>query len=83
MKGDFWPNGTIKSFCADNPSDFRYLQERLSWLALLSINFGILLIVLEVILDQAALGITGRILQALGLSAFVLGNWQRIKGFDA
>jgi hypothetical protein len=54
-------------------------QERLSWMAFLLLNAGILLVVLDVPFDLAGLAFIGRILEVAGLFAFVLGNWRRVK----
>lgn len=57
-------------------------DERFSWLAFLLLNTGIALVIVDVLLQFSMLNFVGRILEALGLVSFVLGNWGRIKGFN-
>lgn len=57
-------------------------EERLSWLALLSVNAGIFVVVLDIPFDLPGLSLTGRFFEIVGLIAFALGNWRRIKPFD-
>lgn len=57
-------------------------DERLSWAALLSINVGILCLVIDYFLQTSAFLVVGRTAELLGLALFVLGNWRRIKPFD-
>jgi hypothetical protein len=57
-------------------------DERLSWAALLLVNFGIMLVVLAIPFAVQQLGLIGRILEVAGLMVFALGNWKRIKPFD-
>ncbi len=58
-------------------------DERLSWAALLSINAGILCLMIDYVLQESALPVVGRAAEMLGLVLFVLGNWRRIKPFDS
>lgn len=53
-------------------------DERLSWSALLSINVGILCLIMDYFLNTSALLLPGRAAEMLGLVLFVLGNWRRI-----
>lgn len=57
-------------------------DERLSWIAFLLINAGILLVVLDVPLGLQGLALIGRVLEGTALFAFVLGNWRRIKPLE-
>jgi hypothetical protein len=57
-------------------------NENLSWWALILINTGILLAVIEYVFHLAGLALIGRVAEILGLITFVLGNWRRIKPFD-
>ena len=57
-------------------------EERLSWVALFSVNAGILCVIVDHFLKTSALTPIGRAAEMLGLMAFVLGNWRRIKPFD-
>lgn len=57
-------------------------DERLSWLALVLVNAGIILVTLDAALDPQGFAITGRIFEILGLVTFALGNWRRIKPID-
>jgi len=54
-------------------------NQRWSWLALVSINTGIALVVLDGLLGMPWLTFAGRGLELLGLAAFAIGNWKRIK----
>jgi hypothetical protein len=54
-------------------------DERLSWLAFLLINLGILFVALEGILDFKWLVFTGRVIETIALAFFAVGNWRRIK----
>lgn len=54
-------------------------DERLSWLALLCINIGILCVVLQGLFGINWSAFTGRVLEMLGLLLFAVGNWGRIK----
>lgn len=53
-------------------------DERLSWAALLSINVGILCLVMDYVLQESVFLVFGRAAESLGLALFVLGNWRRI-----
>jgi hypothetical protein len=53
-------------------------DERLSWAALLSINVGIVCLVMDYFLQTSAFLVLGRTAELLGLALFVLGNWRRI-----
>jgi hypothetical protein len=57
-------------------------NERLSWAALVLLNVGILNCVLDVTFVVNWLLPVGRIMEALGLIAFAMGNWKRIKPFE-
>lgn len=57
-------------------------DERLSWAALICINVGILCLVGDYLLKMSALVTLGQTMELLGLIAFALGNWRRIKAFD-
>ena len=54
-------------------------NEQLSWFAFLLINVGILLVAADGIFETQWLILLGRILEALALVLFALGNWKRIK----
>lgn len=54
-------------------------EERLSWLAFIMVNTGILMLVLQTLLGSDWLASAGRISELLGLTAFAIGNWKRIK----
>lgn len=54
-------------------------NERLSWLAFLFINLGILLVASDGLLEVPWLGLTGRGMETLSLVLFAIGNWRRIK----
>jgi hypothetical protein len=57
-------------------------KERLAWLAWILLNAGILFVVLQTLLGTPWLTLTGRLLEILGLSAFAVGNWRRIKAIE-
>jgi hypothetical protein len=57
-------------------------EERLSWAALILVNVGIILVILDVPFPLQTLAFTGRMFEATGLVSFLLGNWKRIKPFD-
>jgi hypothetical protein len=57
-------------------------DERLSWLALLLVNAGIILVTLDVAPDPQGFALAGRIFEIFGLLTFTLGNWKRIKPID-
>jgi hypothetical protein len=54
-------------------------DERWSWGTLILLNTGIVCIVLQSLFGLQWLSFIGRILEALALSAFVIGNWKRVK----
>lgn len=54
-------------------------NERLSWLAFLLINAGILLVASDSIVDSNWLQQMGRVMEIVSLILFVMGNWRRIK----
>jgi hypothetical protein len=54
-------------------------NEQLSWFAFLLINVGILLVAADGIFETQWMILLGRILEALALVLFALGNWKRIK----
>lgn len=56
-------------------------DERLSWLAFVFVNTGILFVALQ-ISETPWLAFAGRILETMGLIAFAMGNWKRIKPLD-
>jgi hypothetical protein len=56
-------------------------DERLSWLAFVFVNTGILFVALQTP-ETAWPGFAGRILETMGLIAFAIGNWKRIKPLD-
>lgn len=57
-------------------------NEGWSWSALVLVNLGILSCVLDVVSEESWMLPAGRTMEALGLIAFVFGNWGRIKPFD-
>lgn len=57
-------------------------DERLSWVAFVLVNIGILGIVIDSLFNVSALTAIGRITEMLGVLLFILGNWRRIKPFD-
>ena len=58
-------------------------DERWSWYTLILLNAGILCIVLQSLFGLQWLSFIGRILEALALTAFVIGNWKRVRPFGA
>jgi hypothetical protein len=68
----FW---ILPRFSNSNPRG----NERWSWSTLILLNAGIVCIVLQILFGLQWLSFLGRILEALSLSAFVIGNWKRIK----
>jgi hypothetical protein len=54
-------------------------NKRLSWIAFVIINIGILLAASDGIFETKWLMLLGRILEALALVLFAVGNWKRIK----
>jgi hypothetical protein len=57
-------------------------EERWSWLALILLNAGILLVILGPFLHLSWPSLFGRTAEVLSLSSFALGNWKRIRPFD-
>jgi hypothetical protein len=57
-------------------------DERLSWLALVLVNAGIVLVALDILSDQNWLTLVGRTTEVLGLFTFILGHWRRVRTFD-
>lgn len=53
-------------------------DERWSWAAFALVNLGIALNVASPYVGLTWLGLLARILQAAGVAAFAIGNWQRI-----
>jgi cbb3-type cytochrome oxidase subunit 1 len=53
-------------------------NERWSWMAFALVNLGIALNIAAPYLGLTWLGLLARILQAAGVAAFAIGNWQRI-----
>ena len=53
-------------------------NERWSWAAFTLVNLGIALNVASPYVGLTWLGLLARILQAAGVAAFAIGNWQRI-----
>lgn len=58
-------------------------NERLSWLAFLFMNAGILFVTLQSLFGAQWFTFAGRILEILGLAAFAIGNWKRVKPHGA
>jgi hypothetical protein len=58
-------------------------NERWSWGTLILLNAGILCIVLQSLFGLQWFSFIGRILEALALTAFVIGNWKRVKPISA
>lgn len=54
-------------------------NERLSWLAFIGINTGILLVSLDGFMGLPLLSILGRVLETAALILFAVGHWTRIK----
>jgi hypothetical protein len=54
-------------------------RESLSWLAWILLNTGVLVVALQVAFRPAWLPLAGRVVEALGLVAFSVGNWRRVK----
>jgi hypothetical protein len=61
------------------PGDAPRGEERLSWLAFSLVNLGILLVILQSLFGPGWLTFAGRLSELLGVAAFVLGNWKRIR----
>jgi hypothetical protein len=57
-------------------------NESWSWGTFILLNAGILCIVLQSLLGVQWLSFVGRILEALALTAFVIGNWRRVRPFS-
>ena len=58
-------------------------DERWSWLACILLNVGILCVAAQVIAGGSVLAFPGRLLEMLGLGAFAIGNWRRVKPIGA
>ncbi len=58
-------------------------NEDWSWAAFILVNIGIAFIVLQVLLEEQWLFLAGRGIELLGLFAFAIGNWKRVKPFGA
>ena len=58
-------------------------DERWSWLALVLVNAGILLVLLDMLFDGQGFALAGRGAEFLGLISFAIGNWRRVKGLEA
>ena len=58
-------------------------NERWSWGTLILLNAGILCIVLQSLFGLQWFSFIGRILEAFALTAFVIGNWKRVKPISA
>lgn len=54
-------------------------NESWSWGTLILLNAGIVCIVLQSVFGLQWLSFIGRILEALALTAFIIGNWKRVK----
>jgi hypothetical protein len=54
-------------------------NERWSWGTLILLNAGIVCFVLQSLLGLQWFSFIGRILEVLALTAFVIGNWKRVK----
>jgi len=57
-------------------------DERLSWLAFVLLNLGILLIVIAPVLHISGLSLAARTMETLSLLSFTFGNWKRIRPSD-
>lgn len=57
-------------------------DERLSWIALILLNLGIVFVVADFVSVSNGFTFIGRGTELLGLVTFALGNWKRIKPFD-
>ena len=57
-------------------------NEQWSWGTLILLNAGIVCIVLQSLFGLQWLSFIGRILEALALTAFVIGNWKRVRPFS-
>lgn len=57
-------------------------DERLGWFALVLVNAGIFLMVLDVPFDTTWLAPAGRTTEVLGLILFALGCWRRVRPFE-
>ncbi len=58
-------------------------DERWSWGAFILLNAGIICVVLQSLFGLHWLSFIGRIFEALALTAFVIGNWKRVKPIGA
>lgn len=57
-------------------------EERWSWLALVLVNAGICLVGMNALVSSEVFTLLGRASEILGLIAFMIGNWRRVKAFD-
>jgi hypothetical protein len=57
-------------------------NESWSWGTLILLNAGILCIVLQSLFGLQWLSFIGRILEAIALISFVIGNWKRVRPFS-
>jgi hypothetical protein len=57
-------------------------NESWSWSTFILLNAGILCIVLQSLFGLQWFSFIGRILEALALTAFVIGNWKRVRPFS-
>lgn len=71
LGGAFW---ILPRFAGENPRG----NELWSWMAFYLLNGGIALSVITPLWEFAGQVLVARIMQAVGLLAFVLGNWRRI-----
>lgn len=53
----------------------------LAWLAFWLINLGIGLVILEAIISFQGLVLAGRLIELIGVLAFVICSWKRVKTF--
>ena len=56
-------------------------NEALAWLAFVSINLGISLVVAETVSGVHELAYVGRMAEIVGIFGFVLGSWRRVRPF--
>jgi len=57
-------------------------DERFAWLAFVLVNLGVFFVTLDYFFDVPWLTFTGRFTEVMGLLAFIMGHWRRIKPFD-
>lgn len=72
----FW---ILPRFSSDTPRG----NERWSWGTFILLNAGIICVVVQNLSGTQWLSFTGRVLEVLGLTAFVIGNWKRVKPIGA